>query len=369
MASLRLPALEITQAPGLAFYVFAVDGKQLGRFASVARARRDGPGATLRGYQRPGVLRHIAEIRRYLESPDALMPNALTVAFDDRVRFEPLPLPTTVQYARFGELIVPLGHAADEADMPGWLVDGQQRAAAIDAATRGSVPVAVAAFIDADQARQREQFLRVNSTRALPKSLIYELLPVTAGPLSAALERRRLPALLAERLNYHPASPLYRMIQTATNPDGVIKDNSILRSLHNSLTDGALYPYRGRDDQDPDTGPMLRLVGNFWTAVLQVFPGAWGLPPRKSRLMHGAGVVTLGALMDEIAEPVQGLPTAEAFGDGLRLIEADCRWTSGTWEFGPGWNAIQNTGRDATQLTDFLLRRYRQRARAARTRA
>ena len=359
-SELRLPALEVTQAPGVAMYLFAVDGKLLGQFASVAQIRREGPDCLLRGYQRTRVARHITEIRRYLDSPGALLPNALTIAFDDRVRFEPLPLPAAVPYARFGELLIPAGDLAG-LGLPGWLVDGQQRAAAIEEAARASMPVAVAAFIDADPARQREQFLRVNATRPLPKSLIYELIPVTGGPLPAALERRRLPALLTERLNYDPKSPLHLMILTATNPGGLIKDNSMMRTLAQSASDGALYPYLRDGGRRPDIDGMLEVVTNFWAAVRDVFPEAWGLPPRKSRLMHGAGVVALGFVMDAIAdEREQPPPSPEDFAAGLELLAPYCRWTAGTWEFGPGWNHIQNIGRDADLLTDFLTRRYRE---------
>ena len=38
----------------------------------------------------------------------------------------------------------------------------------------------------------------------------------------------------------------------------------------------------------------------YWTAVKKVFPDAWGKPPEKSRLMHGAGVRAMGRLMDRI---------------------------------------------------------------------
>jgi len=360
---LRLPALEITQAPGIVIYLFAADGKQLGQFASVAQIGRGGPGALLSGYQRPRVLAHVAEIRRYLDSPGALLPNALTLAFDGQVRFEPLPLPAAVPYARFGELLIPVGD--NLAVRPGWLVDGQQRAAAIEAAQRPSIPVAVAAFIDADQSRQREHFLRVNSVKPLPRTLINELLTVTAGPLPRALEQRRLPALLAEQLNYDPASPLFLMIRTATNPDGVIQDNSMLRALAQSITDGALYPYR-HGGQQPDISGMIQVASNFWAAVRDVSPAAWGLPPRRSRLLHGAGVAALGSLMDAIAhDREQPPPPPQAFADGLRLIAPHCRWTGGTWEFGPRWNDIQNTSRDVARLSDFLLRRYRQLARTA----
>ena len=43
-----------------------------------------------------------------------------------------------------------------------------------------------------------------------------------------------------ERLNYDEDSPLAGMINTPTTPDGIVKDNSMLRMLENSITDGAL---------------------------------------------------------------------------------------------------------------------------------
>src|SRR6266511_1354767 len=87
---LRVPALEIRQGPNRTLYSFAIDGKQLPRFAAISRIHRDDT-AQIHGYQRPEVLSHIAAIRRYLESEDPMIPNALVVAFDSRVRFEPDP--------------------------------------------------------------------------------------------------------------------------------------------------------------------------------------------------------------------------------------------------------------------------------------
>src|SRR3954449_3314378 len=85
---LRLPAIEVRQGPNRTLYSFAVDGKQLPMFATVSRVHRD-DNAEIQGYQRPEVLAHISSIRRYLESSDPMIPNALVVAFDKRVRFEP----------------------------------------------------------------------------------------------------------------------------------------------------------------------------------------------------------------------------------------------------------------------------------------
>ena len=90
----------------------------------------------------------------------------------------------------------------DEEERPGWIVDGQQRAAAIRDARVDAFPIFVNAFITEEVAEQRAQFILVNSTKPLPKGLIHELLPATEAPLPLALHKKRLPALLLERLNY-----------------------------------------------------------------------------------------------------------------------------------------------------------------------
>src|SRR5947208_9865388 len=89
-SELRIPALEVSQTPGRTLYSFAIDGKLIPGFATVSRIRRNG--TALEGYQRPEVLSHIAEIRAYLEGQSPMIPNALVIAFDSRVRFDPQPI-------------------------------------------------------------------------------------------------------------------------------------------------------------------------------------------------------------------------------------------------------------------------------------
>ena len=86
---LRLPALEVRQGDGSTLYSFAVDGKQLSLFTTISRIHRDDD-SEIQGYQRPAVLTHINAIRRYIESDAPMIPNALVIAFDKRVQFEPL---------------------------------------------------------------------------------------------------------------------------------------------------------------------------------------------------------------------------------------------------------------------------------------
>lgn len=364
---LRLPTLQVRQGRNRLLYSFAIDGKQLPLVATVSRVRRD-QNAQIQGYQRPEVLSHISAIRRYIESADAMIPNALVIAFDKRVRFEPTgPVHPDEQFVTPGVLIIPIDAKAPEEERPGWIVDGQQRSAAIREARVRRFPICVTAFISDSDADQRSQFILVNSTKPLPKGLIHELLPSTSGALPISLQVRRFPASLLDRLNYDIRSPLHGLIQTPTTPAGVIKDNSILKMLENSLTDGALYRYRDAATGHGKSDEMLALLHDYWRAVSSVFNEAWGQPPRRSRLMHGVGIVSMGFVMDAIADRLwnKRVPTEADFRSDLEAIADVCRWTTGRWVFGPqhhrDWNDLQNTPRDIQLLTNYLLFEYKAR--------
>ena len=367
-SELRLPAIEVKQGPKRTLYTFAVDAKEIHRFATISRVRRDVE-TKISGYQRPEVVSHIADIRAYLESENPMVPNAIGVAFDGRARFDPSDFETEVAapYCRPGHLVLPIEDGLADDEKPGWIVDGQQRIAAIRECKLKSFPMCVTAFIAPSDEEQREQFILVNSTKPLPKGLIYELLPSTAAKLPSLLQKRRFPAYLTNRLNYDKDSPLKSMIRTPTTTDGVIKDNSILKMLENSLSDGALYRYRDPTSGTGQIEKMLDVVKGFWGATSEVFEEAWGKPPKQSRLMHGAGVVSLGFVMDAIADRHRqdGVPAPQKFKDDLLPLRDVCRWTDGYWDFGPGaqrkWNEIQNTSKDIQLLANYLLVQYKSR--------
>ncbi|MER5325495.1 DGQHR domain-containing protein DpdB [Streptosporangium roseum] len=354
---LRLPALEVRQG-SRRIYCFAVDGKRLHEFAAVSRIRRDSEDH-LQGYQRPEVANHIRAIQRYLESENPMLPNALVLAFDSRVRFEPLAPSVGVNYSVSGELVVPIDETLEDDQKPAWVVDGQQRSAAIREADISEFPVAAVGFI-ADEAEQRAQFILVNNTKPLPKGLIHELLPDTNGKLPPAYARRQLPAVLMTRLNGTFQGPFYRAIATPTSPDGYIKDNSILKMIEHSLYEGALYQYRDPADGAGDVDQMLLHLNTYWGLVRDAFPEAWAQPPRLSRLTHGVGIQAMGFIMDYLTEDLSPKDIGAAVNEGLKRIEQGAAWTGGTWNFGGGearkWNSLQNTPNDVRLLTNGLLR-------------
>lgn len=361
---MRLPAIRLRQG-GQHIYCFGVDGKLIHDFATVSRVHRDDD--LLQGYQRPEVLSHIRAIRRYLESDAPLLPNAIVLAFDERVTFEPTAPSGDSSYSTVGELVIPVDESLPDDEKPAWLVDGQQRSAAIRDADVTEFPVAAVGFVAHGEAEQRSQFILVNNTKPLPKGLIHELLPDTAGPLPVTYARKQLPAMIMTRLNASAkqvGTPFGGRITTPTTPDGYIKDNSVLKMIENSLYDGALYQYRDPSDGSADVDQALLHLNYFWTVVQHVFPEAWSLPPRKSRLSHGVGIQSLGYVMDSLTE---GVPAAELPGLDLEStiakLEPVVAWTSGAWNFGPEdirrWNGLQNTPADIRLLTNHLLRALR----------
>ena len=364
--SLSLPAIEIKQGPKQKIYIFAVDGKRLPEIATISRIHRDTTGG-VDGYQRPEVLAHVAEIRRYLESENPLLPNALVVAFNNSVKFQPSNIEAgdASGYTKMGFLVVPLDDSLPEEEKPGWIVDGQQRTAAIQGAALDSFPISVVGFITGDVGEQRTQFILVNETKPLPHPLIDELLPGVNGALPKRLTLRVLPTRLVERLNNDEDSPLHMMIKTQTRPDGVIAANSMIQGLKSSITDGSLYFFRDPMTGEGDVEAMLSLLKPFWGAVQEVFCEDWGLPTRHSRLMHGTGVRSLLSLMDEIVgeDPSKFLDNQKLFEESLEVIKPICQWSDGYWDLGNGeirkWNDIQNLAKDRDMISRLICREYR----------
>lgn len=363
-SEMKIPAIRVQQSKDKVIFQFTVDGKELPRFAAISRIRRNEK-HEIAGYQRPESLAHISSIRKYIESSSPMIPNSLVVAFKKQVRFEPLQGVNPKDSVQMGHLYIPVLPSVDDTDeVVGWIVDGQQRSAAIRTARVKEFLIPITAFVATDESEQREQFILVNSVKPLTKSLIYELLPSTDALLPASLARRRLAATVLGELNSDVGSPFFQKIQTPTNPDGKIKDNTVLRMLEYSILEGVLYNFRDPKTGNGDVKKMCSMVNNFFGAVRDRFPEDWESTPRKSRLVHGAGIISMGFLMDQIATQTRkGSVTSKAvFAEEIELIASKMRWSSGYWSV-PGrgkvqWNDLQNTSKDLGLLTSHVLDLY-----------
>lgn len=343
MTTYRFKAVRARQTPGHDVFVFAAHPSDVLSFAAIERVARADDGQ-LKGFQRHQVASHIREIRDYLVRDDALLPNAVIVAFIDGVKIKDL-----------ADGVVQVEISAPTSEKPGFVVDGQQRLTALSGIDKPNFQVFVSALVCKDYNELRQQFVLINNTRPLPKTLIYELLPNVDG-LPERFTQRKFSARVVDRLNFTRGSSLHGEVRQHTNPAGVISDTAMQRLIMNSASDGAirdLIQYEDRDER------AFHLVSEFFHAVASVYGPAWaGMTPRFSRLRHGAGIVAMGFVMDHLYS-VEGATERHQFEPGLRLLAPYTAWTSGQWPLEAfdtrPWNGIQNTPSDIDLLTRYLV--------------
>jgi DGQHR domain-containing protein len=356
MATITVPCIKMQQNPQKPIYAFAIEGRDICRIASISRIRRTEDGS-LAGYQRPEILEHIAGIQNYLERKEAILPNSIVVAFNRQVEFEESD--RTSPGICMGKLTIPL----DDMEKAGWIVDGQQRSAALRSLHRDDFPVSVIGFESSGVEDEREQFLLVNNVKPLPKSLFHELLPSIGQAVPLKMKGRQRACEIMERLNTDADSPFCQRIRTITARQyktANIQDTSVLKMIENSMKNGTL-------SVSPEgVERAIRILKNYWTAVQERYADAWVLSPRESRLTHGVGIVGMGYLMDTVAQTLSGqwdvVPSAK-FLQELKLLGDDLPWKNGVWAFDREhhipWNELQNASRHIELVANFLIRRYK----------
>jgi len=343
-------------------YSFFIPGNQVTKVADITRVSRDEQ-FNLDGFQRKPIKAHIKQIAEYLSQDSILFPNAIILALSEQVEFkkargrEPAGV---ANVSDIGTLNIPL---REEGRRVAWIVDGQQRSMALAEAKNGDVPVPVVAFLAEDLEVQREQFILVNKAKPLPSRLINELLPEVDTHLPRDLAMRQVPSKVCTLLHKDPDSPFHELIKFESQgkkKKAVITDTAIVKSIQLSLNNplGALAQYKSLGDEPADTQGMYDTIVQFWGVVKEVFPDAWGLPSTKSRLMHGAGIVSMGMLMDHIMPRTYGKKAPETeIRNSLKRIADRCAWTGGSWDdLGLKWNEVQNVPSHIKALASQLIK-------------
>jgi DGQHR domain-containing protein len=358
----KIRALRTVQGTGNEVFSFFLRGSDILRIADIARISR-GNEDFLQGFQRREIKRHVKDIVDYLDQDDVLFPNAIILAMSPDVRFKEPPgrkAPgSKYDEAAQGHLEIPV---LEEGRRAAWIVDGQQRSLALSKAKKQDIPVPIVAFASPDIATHREQFVLVNKARPLPKDLISELLPEIGILLPRELSRKRLPAELCLALHRTKVSPFFGIIQRQSDPDNksaIIKFGVLEKCIDARLKPphGSLLEYSFGDDGTPDTDLMFQSLVTYWSAVKETFPDAWGLSTKKSRLMHSAGLFSMGIFMDHVMQYAGRSEAPEAeIRASLARIAPFCAWTSGRWEeLGWDWNTPEQTGRYVSALSGYLI--------------
>jgi DGQHR domain-containing protein len=367
---IRVRATRAVQGDGIAIYSFFLRGADILRVADISRLGRSN--GELEGFQRDEVKQHVKEMVEYLDTGPGLFPNAIILALSPDVVFG-----STRGPGREGCNDLSQGGAIDlpvrpEGERVAWIVDGQQRSLALAQAKNKDIIVPVVGFIGRDLRMQREQFILVNKVKPLSPRLIDELLPEVGVVLPRDLAARKLPSALCAELAEDPKSPFHGLLrrQSEKGGDGVVIDSALNKAIQQSLRSsmGALGQYKGQSDgEGSDANAMYRALVQYWSAVREAFPDAWGKPATQSRLMHSAGIRAMGALMDQIMIRADSMshPMGEVRSSLARLAPY-CRWTAGRWEeLGWAWNAVQSTPQHIARLSDHLMLLDRRLAKVA----
>jgi len=361
-------ATRIKTKDGHELFSFPIDGKKIFDIATVSHIKRDG--TEIEGFQRSAVQAHIKVIAEYVEKSDAMIPNAIVLAISDPdVDFEKIDCQTKA-IGEIGILRIPnhLHIDIESETRPAFIVDGQQRTQAIQQAKVSSFPIMVCAFKEGDQEYMAQQFYNVNATKPLPRELIAELLP-NLPHVSAKLRPKQMAAELGNQLAFDMRSPFFSIVKSTSNPDseGFLRLNSIINPIEALINDPTSYlGMQCTNTQFSDIEKIKNVLFNYWDAVKQVFPEAWGIRPQESRLMHGTGMYAMFQLTTIVLRNCSDNPNIDEIVDHIRLIAPHCRWTEvdGDWEdintLGTNmpWNGFQNTAIDKRNFTAFLTRKY-----------
>jgi DGQHR domain-containing protein len=365
-APLKRRALRLAQAAGHDVFMLSLSPTDLLAIGNASPDQTQSL-ADLLGADQPTVEKHIATIQSGLDADDALLLTTVVIALSPEVRFRSSRGPDVSDgLATSGTIEIPSRTRAGR--KPAQILDGFHRLLALSNRKHKDFAIPVCAVVADDPDVLRQYFDRIHCTHPLPTGFADLLLPQRAVAISPRIGAQALPDAVCQWLNNDPKSPLHQLIGPAEPEKAAsrfpVSRAALRETIAHSLSSpyGALFPYRNIAGGETDVDGLCNALKTYWAAVKSVFPEAWGKPPKKSRLMHPAGIRIMGRLMNRVL-PAVDLAADDRIHQAARQLEKIkplCRWTSGVWEAldGLAWDKLENTTRHVDLVSNFLIRAY-----------
>ncbi|MGR5470022.1 DGQHR domain-containing protein, partial [Vibrio astriarenae] len=131
-------------------YTGWIEGKKVRDVAKIVHITREGE--YIHGYQRSELPKHIESITDYVESKHSTILANLVIGFNKSVKFEPI-----TEGSEFGHLVVPYDPDLPSSELPGAIVDGQQRSGGVKNSHHESYPLPVSIFISENESDYIQQ--------------------------------------------------------------------------------------------------------------------------------------------------------------------------------------------------------------------
>jgi DGQHR domain-containing protein len=304
-----VPGLEIT-IPAVRssmgarnFFSFSLSPAQLLKIAYVSHRRR-GSEAGAGAYQRMMSKSRLKEIRRFVESDDAIFPTNIVLNVEGVKRFEKTKQEGSASTATLGWLTLKPRYRS------AWVIDGQHRLFAYaDSGKAEKASLTVVAFENLDPTSQAQLFVDINAKQ---KSVKQALLQELYADLHKDAEdpRIRLRAVISQivqELDRRPESPFYNRIlssESRKSPTRCIQFNSVYGALNQpdlfvttvrrGTVDYFGPLYAGQDN--PATVARTIAVLNLWFGYIRDAAESWW----NLGAGEGGGLAMAGSVVSQI---------------------------------------------------------------------
>lgn len=304
---IQVPALKIQQND-VTLLVTALPLSELRKRAKVDYWQPDNPD----GYQRPMVDRRLADVAKYVQENDSLLPTSILVC----VRDGDLNQPTFVSheqvdgFAEMGTLNIP-----EEANL--WVVDGQHRSFGVarayerdGAANLADYPFPVTVMLGVDRYTEMLHFSTINTQqRKMPTDIVDRHLVQRAeheGHLGMVTrsgmrgERQYLRAKctrITDSLD-EMEGPWYHQISVPGvegKDRGLIRQHAMVASLEPAIKDPVLVTLSLSEEETTE------LLASYWRSMAEVWPEAF-TAPKEHRVQATVGVYSLNMVFPTMVQ-------------------------------------------------------------------